>query len=97
MSDAEADRFSAAFEQLEAEANELSRTPVGVGLDLPPWLSALEDEVEKIGKRNLISEIDPQELMTIPVSPLTLDELKTQLATAQTQGRRLPHMRRRKS
>ncbi|MCM2374145.1 hypothetical protein [Aporhodopirellula aestuarii] len=95
MADAEANRdHSMAFEMLEHEATLLSRTPVGVGLDLPPWLSALDKEVEKIGKRNLASEIDLQDLITIPVSPLTLDELRTQLATASTQGRRLPHMRR---
>ncbi|MBB3206483.1 hypothetical protein FHS27_002292 [Rhodopirellula rubra] len=95
MADAEANRdHSAAFEMLEHEANQLSRNPVGVGLDLPPWLSALDKEIEKIGKRNLASEIDLQDLITIPVSPLTLDELRTQLATASTQGRRLPHMKR---
>jgi len=95
MADAEANReHSIAFEMLEHEAKKLSRTPVGVGLDLPPWLSALDEEVEKIGKRNLASEIDLQDLITIPVSPLSLDELQSQLVTAATQGRRLPHMRR---
>lgn len=95
MADAEANRdHSAAFEMLEKEAELLSQNPVGVGLDLPPWLSALDKEIEKIGKRNLASEIDLQDLITIPVSPLALDELRTQLATASTQGRRLPHMRR---
>ncbi|SMP51480.1 hypothetical protein SAMN06265222_103281 [Neorhodopirellula lusitana] len=96
MADAEANRESAAFEQLEAEASELSKRPVGVGLDLPPWLSALDEEVEKIGKRNLVSEIDLQDLITIPVTPLSLDELRTQLTTASTQGRRLPHMRKKR-
>ncbi|TWT67192.1 hypothetical protein [Allorhodopirellula solitaria] len=94
MADAEANQeHSPAFEQLESEANLLSRTPVGVGLDLPPWLSALDQEVEKIGKRNLVSEIDLQDLITIPVSPLSLDELRSQLTIAASQGRRLPHMR----
>jgi hypothetical protein len=94
MADAEANReHSQAFEQLEFEAKQLSRNPVGVGLDLPPWLSALDKEVEKVGKRNLVSEIDLQDLITIPVSPLTLDELRTHLVTAATQGRRLPNMR----
>ena len=94
MADAEANQeHSSAFEELEFEANQLTRTPVGVGLDLPPWLSELDKEVEKIGKRNLASEIDLQDLITIPVSPLTLDELRSQLAIAASQGRRLPHMR----
>lgn len=97
MTDAEANRDSVAFDQLEQEAHELSKRPVGVGLDLPRWLSALDEEVEKIGKRNLVSEIDLQDLITIPVSPLTLDDIRTQLTTAATQGRRLPHMRKKKS
>lgn len=94
MADAEANQErSPAFEQLEFEAHQLSRNPVGVGLDLPPWLSELDKEVEKIGKRNLVSEIDLQDLITIPVSPLSLDELRSQLAIAASQGRRLPHIR----
>ncbi len=94
MADAEGNReHSPAFEQLEFEANQLSKNPVGVGLDLPPWLSELDKEVEKIAKRNLVSEIDLQDLITIPVSPLSLDELRSQLAIAASQGRRLPHMR----
>lgn len=94
MADAERNReHSSAFEQLELEAHQLSKNPVGVGLDLPPWLSELDKEVEKIAKRNLVSEIDLQDLITIPVSPLSLDELRSQLSIAATQGRRLPHMR----
>ncbi len=94
MADAEANReHSPAFDQLEFEARQLSQNPVGVGLDLPPWLSELDKEVEKIGKRNLVSEIDLQDLITIPVSPLGLDDLRSQLAIAASQGRRLPHMR----
>ncbi|MEM8914037.1 MAG: hypothetical protein AAGC97_19940, partial [Planctomycetota bacterium] len=93
MSDAEAGRESVAFESLHAEADRLTQSPVGVGLDLPAWLEALEEEVEKVGKRNMVSEIDPQDLMTVGVTPLSLDELKTQLVLAQTQGRRLPHFR----
>jgi hypothetical protein len=36
-----------AFTQLEAEASELAEEPTGAGLDLPDWLSMLEDEVER--------------------------------------------------
>ncbi|MEM6980475.1 MAG: hypothetical protein AAF539_12500, partial [Planctomycetota bacterium] len=93
MADAEANRESESFSKLHEETERLTQNPVGIGLDLPSWLESLEDEVEKVGKRNMISEIDAQELMTIAVTPLTLDDLRTQLTLAQTQGRRLPHFR----
>jgi hypothetical protein len=35
-----------AFELLEREVDQLMRQPVGVGIDLPHWLAALEEEVE---------------------------------------------------
>ena len=38
---------SAAFEQLEAEAGQMADEPTGAGLDLPDWLLALEEEVER--------------------------------------------------
>ena len=92
MQDAEAERVSSRFELLEGEAELLARTPTGVGLDVPAWLAALEEEVEQLAKRGASSEIDPEALMTIPVIPLDLEEVQDQLEIAQSQGRRLPHM-----
>ena len=97
MADAEAGRKSTAFDRLEEEAAILSRSPIGVGLDLPAWISEIEEEVEQIAKRNLVSEIDPQELVTIATAAVPLSDIKDQLKTAQSQGRGLPHMRRRSS
>ena len=96
MADAEAGRDSEAFGQLAAEAEQLTLHPVGVGLDLPAWLEALEEEVEKVAKRNLVSEIDPHDLMTVASTPLTVEAIFSQLVAAQMQGRRLPHMRKRR-
>ncbi|MCA9139568.1 MAG: hypothetical protein KDB00_22495 [Planctomycetales bacterium] len=93
MQDAEAGRDSSRFELLEAEAELLSRTPTGAGLDVPAWLAALEEEVELLAKRSSSSEIDPESLMTIPMNPLGVDQVNDQLEIAQSQGRRLPHMR----
>lgn len=93
MRDAEAGRESSRFELLEAEAELLSRTPTGAGLDVPAWLAALEEEVEQLAKRSASSEIDPESLMTIPIVPLDIESLNNQLDIAQSQGRRLPHMR----
>ena len=60
MRDAEANRESNSFELLEQEAELLTRHPTGVGLDVPAWLDALEEEVEELAKRRSSSEIDPQ-------------------------------------
>jgi hypothetical protein len=93
MRDAEANRESHAFSLLEQEAELLTRHPTGVGLDVPAWLDALEEEVEQLAKRRASSEIDPQALMTIAIVPLSVDDLSDQLAEARSQGRRLPHMK----
>ena len=91
MQDAEIDRRSVAFETLQTEADRLAQNPVGVGLDLPPWIGALEDEVNRYTR----SGIDPKSLVTIKIRPMPIAELQTQLRLAATQGRRLPNLRRR--
>ncbi len=93
MRDAEANRESRAFELLEQECELLTRHPTGVGLDVPAWLDALEQEVEQLAKRRASSEIDPQSLMTISIVPLSVDQIGNELTTARSQGRRLPHMK----
>jgi hypothetical protein len=47
---------SAAFTQLEAEAGELADEPTGAGLDLPDWLVALEEEVDRVTSRHRSSD-----------------------------------------
>jgi len=93
MADAEANRESRMFELLEQECELLTRHPTGVGLDVPAWLEALEQEVEQLAKRRASSEIDPQSLMTISIVPLSVDQVSEELNTARSQGRRLPHMK----
>ncbi len=89
----EANCESRAFFLLEQEAELLTRHPTGVGLDVPAWLDALEEEVEQLAKRRASSEIDPQALMTIAIVPIKVDELSDQLEKARSQGRRLPHIK----
>ncbi len=90
--DAEANRDSASFELLEREAELLTRHPTGVGIDMPAWLAALEEEVEMVAKRRSGNEVDVMSLVTIPIRPLSKDDLSQQLASARRQGRRLPYM-----
>jgi hypothetical protein len=93
MADAEANRPSRSFDLLEQECELLTRHPTGVGLDVPAWLDALEQEVEQLAKRRASSEIDPQGLMTISIVPLSIAQIGDELTTARSQGRRLPHMK----
>lgn len=93
MRDAELNRPSRQFDLLEQESELLTRHPTGAGLDVPAWLNALEDEVERLAKRRASSEIDPQSLMTVPLAVLSIDQVQEQLSAAQQQGRRLPHMK----
>lgn len=93
MQDAEDNREeSRAFDLLHAEAELLTRIPSGVGLDLPPWLDSLEEEVEKIAKAKVGSEIDPSKLLSIDIRQLSSEDWNDQLGRARAQGRRLPHM-----
>lgn len=90
--DAEANRASVAFDLLEREADLLTQHPTGVGLDMPAWLAALEEEIEMVAKREGGNEIDVMSLVTMPIRPLDRDELRAQLNAARRQGRRLPYM-----
>jgi hypothetical protein len=90
--DAELNRPSGAFELLEREADLLTQHPTGVGLDMPVWLAALEEEVEMVAKRHGGNEVDVMSLVTMPIRPLDREELKGQLNAARRQGRRLPYM-----
>jgi hypothetical protein len=71
---------STAFAQLETEAADLADEPTGAGLDLPDWLSALEEEVNR--------ETSPHRSVDLPADlvnrmarvPLSWDEFQEQLA-----------------
>lgn len=77
--DANSDDPCAAFEILQHETESLASQPSGVGLDVPPWLLALEDEVEHVRRGN--QELGNDELDTlIPRIPLTIEEVKQQVA-----------------
>ncbi len=90
--DAEANRESVAFELLEREADELTKHPTGVGIDMPAWLAALEEEIEVVAKRQGGNDVDVMSLVTIPIRTLSKDDLSQQLQLARRQGRRLPYM-----
>ncbi len=70
---------SLAFTQLESETAELTREPSGVGLDTPPWLASLEEEVDDA--LNRVHSRDRQVSLDalIPQARLTFDNVRRQL------------------
>jgi hypothetical protein len=90
--DAEANRQSQAFEQLEKEVSLLTQHPTGVGIDLPAWLAALEEEIDMVGKFQNGSEIDVILLITVPIRRLGHGELESQLNVVRRQGRTSPYL-----
>ena len=92
MQDAETGSTSDAFDLLEQESEILTQHPTGVGLDVPAWIDALEEEVESLSGKRTNHYLDPHSLMTIEFVPLTQEQLDEQLELAQKQGRRLPHV-----
>lgn len=67
------------FELLEHETESLARHPTGVGLDVPAWLMALEDEVEQV-RNPLHRHAEREELRArIPQCMLKLADAHEQL------------------
>jgi hypothetical protein len=68
------------FAVLEQECAELTEEPSGSGLEVPPWLRALEAEVDQsrqaISHPELAAESDPP----LRQRPLTADEVTRQLS-----------------
>jgi hypothetical protein len=67
------------FELLQQETDLLTREPSGVGLDVPAWLVALEEEVaETLQQEAQWNQAQQLEVM-IPRRPLSMSEARRQL------------------
>ena len=62
------------FRMLQYETEFLTREPSGVGFDLPPWLAALDEEVQRVSQppheRDDYDELE----LAVPLQRLTYDE-----------------------
>ncbi|MFN0021448.1 MAG: hypothetical protein ACKVP0_24620 [Pirellulaceae bacterium] len=67
------------FNLLEEETEMLTREPTGVGLDVPAWLVALEEEVENVLRPIHERRRDEDLAMLIPATTLTLRQARKQL------------------
>ncbi len=68
------------FALLEEEADELTQEPTGVGLEVPAWLAALEQEVNQ--RRRAAGHLAPGDVARAPVEQvmLTVEEAQQQLS-----------------
>lgn len=67
------------FDRLEEGINQFAQTPRGVGLDVPTWLTALDDEVMDVMAERQ-PELSHRHCDLIPWNVLTLDKIRKQLA-----------------
>jgi len=76
-----------AFALLEQETEELTQQPTGVGLDVPGWLAALEQEVDDVLRAH--THLDAHDPWRLPLDqrPLDVVEIQKQL----TGWERHPH------
>ena len=70
---------STAFHLLEQATAALAEEPIGVGLDAPGWLVALEDEVDRIHEPGHRKDISADVHDIIPNVPLTPEQIQQQL------------------
>ncbi len=69
-----------AFEQLEDEASALAEEPSGAGLDLPDWLLALEEEVDRETSPGRRGDLPADPLERLPRARLSWHEFQQQLS-----------------
>lgn len=72
--------YSPNFEILKDEIAELTRKPTGVGLDVPAWLMALEEEVARVTQQEPERDYYEELKAIIPQHTLLLEETQQQLA-----------------
>jgi hypothetical protein len=84
MQDARRGTSSGAFELLEQELAEFTENPTGAGLDVPAWISALEQEADRVASAPFAAEINEQP--AIAPQCLTWREVHEQLRAWEAQA-----------
>jgi hypothetical protein len=79
MEEAELGGAAPCFELLHTETEILTREPTGVGLDIPAWLAALEEEVDLASRPLHELRRDDQITDAVPLTPIPIEELERQL------------------
>jgi hypothetical protein len=78
-----------AFDLLVQEARLMAREPTGVGFEAPPWLVALEEEVERVQQSYKGFSDRSRFDQCVPMRFCTPEEIESQLRTASQQNKNL--------
>jgi hypothetical protein len=78
-----------AFDMLVTETKALTKEPTGVGFDVPAWLQALEEEVDRALEHERYARIESNYDAAVPLRLLSMADLEEQLNTAERQNSRL--------
>jgi hypothetical protein len=69
-----------AFTQLQAAIAPLAADPLGVGLDVPPWLRRLESETQRVQASRSAVVVLAEELFRVPKRRISQEELQGQMS-----------------
>ena len=78
-----------AFDMLVQETKILTKEPTGVGFDVPAWLQALEDEVDRALEHERYVRVEANYDAAVPLRLISMSDLEEQLNTAERQNSRL--------
>lgn len=76
---AEAANGDTPFSRLATEIDEFLQSPTGAGIDLPPWLASLEEEVEAVELAASVARRGRETSLDVPRLPLSRAELSRQI------------------
>lgn len=76
-----------AFDALLEEAEQLLQTPSGVGLDVPAWLLALDEEIDQYSENRQEAADQARVERMIPTKPLSIEQIQEQLDNYRTRVR----------
>ncbi|HBE67996.1 MAG TPA: hypothetical protein DDW52_07585, partial [Planctomycetaceae bacterium] len=78
----DSEELPAVFELLIDECKLMMEQPTGVGLDVPQWLSGLDEEVTEVSERETGFSEDPRADIAVPFRQLSSEEIARQLSEA---------------
>lgn len=79
MAEAKQGDDSPHFEILKAETDQLTSDPTGVGLDVPEWLEALEDEVDRLIVKEMRDGDPPHIDELMPQATIKYEDIEKQV------------------
>lgn len=78
MNDPGSESAFTAFRLLEKEVDQLTKTPSGVGLEIPHWIECLQDEVDRENQKEY-REIDDVDLWILNWKSMSADDIESQI------------------